>query len=125
MSRFHFFFFQEMGVLELSQADIQKEINSANALADQHRQSNIVIKFRNALFVRSVLLVSNVTLNPSLPRDLLLVHIERERVKRHIVMEPSFSISIIVVKCSKFQVNKRVVMNGFHPLKFFQSKFKG
>lgn len=62
MLRFYFSLLQEKGV-ELSQPDIQKEINSANALADQHRQSNIIIKFRN------VLLVSNLLLKPSLPRD--------------------------------------------------------
>ena len=57
MLRFYFWLLQERGVLELSQADIQKEINSANALADQHRQSNVVIKFRNVLLGRNVLLV--------------------------------------------------------------------
>lgn len=46
MLRFYFSLLQERGVLELSQADIQKEINSANALADQHRQSNVIIKIR-------------------------------------------------------------------------------
>ena len=51
MLRFYFWLLQERGVLELSQADIQKEINSANALADQYRQSNVVIKFRNVLLV--------------------------------------------------------------------------
>lgn len=68
MLRFYFSLLQEKGV-ELSQPDIQKEINSANALADQHRQSNIIIKFRNVLLGRNVLLVSNLLLKPSLPRD--------------------------------------------------------
>ncbi|XP_074632574.1 ras GTPase-activating-like protein IQGAP1 isoform X3 [Acropora palmata] len=38
---------EERGVLELSQADIQKEINSANALADQHRQRDKIVKHVN------------------------------------------------------------------------------
>lgn len=38
---------EERGVLNLSQADIQKEINSANALADQHRQRDKIVKHVN------------------------------------------------------------------------------
>lgn len=33
----------------------------------------------------------------------------------------TFLINSNVIKCSKFQVNKRVVVNGFHAMKCFQS----